>query len=272
MGHPPEVDGEVARLLVQSELYDPLTRELLISAGIGPGMRVLDVGTGIGHVALIAAELVGPVGEVIGVDCDRSRVALATARCEDEGRRNVRFLAAKVESVVLPGSFDAIVGRFVLRELRDTASTLRRLCGGLAAGGVIAFQEKLLTVPMTALGSAPALERVMGWLDSARRISGVEREMGAKLAAVFSAAGLPAPELRYEAPIGVGSDWPGVDYILKTLAPALPLIRLFGIADSDASDLARVEAQLRAELRDLPVALTPCVGAIATAPVVSRQG
>ena len=258
-----EPDGDVARLLVQSELYGPSTRRLLTDAGIGSGMRVLDVGSGTGHVALLAAELVGPAGDVLGVERDRARAAMATARAEEAARRNVRFVAADVERLDLAGQFDAIVGRFVLRELGDAAGTLRRLCHGLTPGGVLAFQEKVLTVPITALGCAPTLERVAGWLDSARRIAGVERAMGAKLAAVFADAGLPAPELRYEAPIGVGPDWPGVEYILETLAPVLPLIRLCGVAGSDASDLAVLAQQLRAELRDVPVTLTPCVGAIA---------
>ena len=49
-----------------------------VAAGIAPGMRVLDVGSGAGDVALLLADLVGPGGEVVGVD--RAAAALDTAR------------------------------------------------------------------------------------------------------------------------------------------------------------------------------------------------
>ena len=56
------------RLARQAALIGPVTRALLVEAGIGPGMRVLDVGTGRGDVALIAAEHVGEEGSVVGID------------------------------------------------------------------------------------------------------------------------------------------------------------------------------------------------------------
>ncbi|MGH3087411.1 MAG: methyltransferase domain-containing protein, partial [Rubrobacteraceae bacterium] len=59
---------ETARLQKQSLLYDPSTRRLFEEAGISAGMKVLDVGCGAGDVALLAADLVGPDGVVVGVD------------------------------------------------------------------------------------------------------------------------------------------------------------------------------------------------------------
>ena len=63
MGHS---DTETARLQRQAQLYGPATRRLFIEAGIGSGMRVLDVGSGAGDVALLVAELVGSGGQVVG--------------------------------------------------------------------------------------------------------------------------------------------------------------------------------------------------------------
>ena len=56
-GHSEE---ETRRLLLQGRLFNPYTRRLLEDAGITSGMKVLDVGSGAGDVALLAAELVGP--------------------------------------------------------------------------------------------------------------------------------------------------------------------------------------------------------------------
>ena len=41
---------------------------MLRRAGISPGMRVLDIGCGVGDVSMIAAEIVGPTGKVLGID------------------------------------------------------------------------------------------------------------------------------------------------------------------------------------------------------------
>jgi tRNA A58 N-methylase Trm61 len=70
---------EHRRLIEQSVLFDPLTSRLLHAAGIVPGMRVLDLGTGAGSVALLAARMVGPTGSVVTVDRDVEALALAAA-------------------------------------------------------------------------------------------------------------------------------------------------------------------------------------------------
>ena len=62
-----------------------MTARLLRDAGIRPGMHVLDVGSGAGDVSLIAAELVGPSGSVIGVDRDGPSVELAGRRARAAG-------------------------------------------------------------------------------------------------------------------------------------------------------------------------------------------
>ena len=62
-------EQELGRLSRQAQAFEPFTRQLLEQAGINRGMRVLDVGCGSGDVAFLAADLVGPTGEVIGADC-----------------------------------------------------------------------------------------------------------------------------------------------------------------------------------------------------------
>ena len=72
----------VQRLLTQGQLLNPFTRRLLEEAGIGRGMKVLDVGCGPGDVSLLAAELVGEEGQVIGVDTNSNAVQLAQTRAQ----------------------------------------------------------------------------------------------------------------------------------------------------------------------------------------------
>jgi cyclopropane fatty-acyl-phospholipid synthase-like methyltransferase len=55
-------EAEARRLMRQSEFLNPSTRQLLVESGLTDGMRVLDIGSGAGDVALLAAELVGRRG------------------------------------------------------------------------------------------------------------------------------------------------------------------------------------------------------------------
>ena len=56
LGH---TNAELKRLVTQARLIDPITRRFLVSAGIKEGMRILDVGSGAGDVAILLAGLVG---------------------------------------------------------------------------------------------------------------------------------------------------------------------------------------------------------------------
>jgi len=58
-------DREHERLIRQAVRIAPLTERFLREAGIGPGQRVLDVGSGVGDVAMLAARLVGSAEEVV---------------------------------------------------------------------------------------------------------------------------------------------------------------------------------------------------------------
>src|SRR5258708_28860788 len=59
---------ELRRLMLQAENLRPITARLLREAGLAPGMRVVDLGCGVGDVAVLAAELGGPTGTVIAID------------------------------------------------------------------------------------------------------------------------------------------------------------------------------------------------------------
>jgi protein-L-isoaspartate O-methyltransferase len=72
-------EPELARLEHQARLLEPATVAILRLAGISPGMRVLDVGIGLGDVAFAAAELVGSAGAVMGID-QESRVLESVQR------------------------------------------------------------------------------------------------------------------------------------------------------------------------------------------------
>ena len=89
LGHSAE---ETIRLVVQARLLAPITRRFFVEAGLSPGMRVLDIGSGMGDVAFLAAGLVGPEGAVVGADRAAAAVAAASDRARAEARTNVSFV------------------------------------------------------------------------------------------------------------------------------------------------------------------------------------
>jgi ubiquinone/menaquinone biosynthesis C-methylase UbiE len=77
-------DRELDRLSMQALMFEPFTRQLVREAGLGSGMRVLDVGCGGGDVAFLAVERIGPTGTVLGVDRTPAAIIRATARVENK--------------------------------------------------------------------------------------------------------------------------------------------------------------------------------------------
>jgi ubiquinone/menaquinone biosynthesis C-methylase UbiE len=72
-------DIETRRLAQQAELLEPSMRRLFKEAGITTGITVLDLGSGTGDVAILAGEMVGPTGRVVGIDSNPALVSTARA-------------------------------------------------------------------------------------------------------------------------------------------------------------------------------------------------
>jgi ubiquinone/menaquinone biosynthesis C-methylase UbiE len=260
------VQGEAVRLILQAQTYDALTRRFFIEAGIRKGMRVIDVGSGPGDVSLLVSELVGSTGSVLGIERSVAMVAIATERARLADKNNVSFVCADAESMDLTDGFDALVGRFVLRELRDAAQSLRNLARFLVPHAVVAFQEKVLAIPIASFPRLDLVENVRTWMDEARRKAGVEISTGIRLPRIYEDAGLSLPHVRLDTPVGYGDSWPGYDYLAETLRGMMPLIHLYGIASEPEIDIESLASRMRDEAvahRSM-VTLTPCMGAWTT--------
>jgi ubiquinone/menaquinone biosynthesis C-methylase UbiE len=88
--------GEYDRLIEQAQVMRPLTERMLHSAGVHPGMHVLDVGCGVGDVSFLVSEIVGEQGSVVGVDVDRAALKVAEGRRAASGIGNVEFRAGSI--------------------------------------------------------------------------------------------------------------------------------------------------------------------------------
>lgn len=225
-------ERELARLTTQAKVVDPMTRHFFAQAGIAAGMRVLDVGSGPGDVAFLAADMVGPKGEIIGVD--RVPVALATAkaRAESRGLRHVSFREGDPSEMAFDQPFDAVIGRYVLMFQQDPSVMVRGLVRHLKPGGVIVFHEPDWD-GVASLPPAPIYDRCCAWIREALVRTGHEAQMGKKLHRTFVGAGLPAPTMDFSALIGGGEkSLDGLQLIADLMETMLPSIERTGVATS----------------------------------------
>ena len=120
---------------------DPVTERLLLEARIGPGMRVLDLGSGAGNPAFFLAERVGSDGSVLGLDLSSAMVEGTSERASRRGLTNVgfRLIESEVELGVPPASFDAATARCCLMYPPDPAAAVRALAAAVRPGRRIAF-------------------------------------------------------------------------------------------------------------------------------------
>src|SRR4051794_11356552 len=161
-------EAELARLVSQSSFFGDLTEDLLRRAGVGSGMRVLDVGCGAGDVSFLARSLVGAGGSVHGVDLSEAAVATARERAAAAEAENVTFEKADLRSLETAERFDAIVGRLILLYLGDPLSAVRSLARLLQPGGVIIFQE----FDLTTARSVPEVPLFEEYMDLVRQAFG----------------------------------------------------------------------------------------------------
>lgn len=114
----------------------PVVDQLVGLADLQPGDRVLDVATGLGGMALDAAEAVGPEGEVHATDLSPAMIAIAKERAAETEVDNVTFEVADAETMELAeASFDAAICSFSIGFFPDRAAALGRIRAALRPGG-----------------------------------------------------------------------------------------------------------------------------------------
>lgn len=238
---------ELDRLTLQGRILEPATRALLTAAGVSPGMRVLDLGSGAGDVSFLVAELVGPSGTVIGIEQSADAIAVAEFRARQNLVNNVRFVQGDIHEPAPGGPFDAIVGRAILMYAPDPAAVLRTQAELLRPGGVVAPVE----MDLLASGSRPATplaSRSVFWLTEAFKQANVATGLGPELVGVLRGAGLrPLGTMAVHRQFVPGDPDGPASFagIVKTM---LPLIEKSGAATVEEVGTETFEARLAEEL------------------------
>ena len=173
--------GEAAdyRLRILHDLYGPGTRRVLLESGLRRGMRVADLGCGVGMVTAVLAELVGPRGHVVGIDASGAQLAQAGERLNGRGT-NVRLVwASATDTGLPPGSFDLVYCRFLLIHLAEPERALREMFALLKPGGILVCEDG----DLTASGSEPpsALDAFADLWGRLGPVRGLDFTLGSRL-------------------------------------------------------------------------------------------
>ena len=238
-------DAEHERLIRQAARLAPYTERFFRGAGIGPGQRVLDIGSGVGDVAMLLASLVGPSGEVVGVERDERSIARARARVANAGLRNVSFIQCDVNQLASDQPFDAAAGRFILMFLPEPVAVLRSLSSLVRSGGVIAFQEPFWTIRHL-WADLPLWFKAASLIVTAFRSSGANPEIGLAMHRIFQDAGLPPPAMHME--VLLGNDLDSMRWFHDLLSSLRPQIQQHNLSLAALGDFDSLSARLQAEL------------------------
>jgi SAM-dependent methyltransferase len=219
-------------------------------------MRVLDLGTGLGHVARMAAALVAPQGTVVAVDRSPSALAVARRRAEDAGETRVSFIEGDVTQWVAPEPFDVVIGRLVLFHVADPVAVVRHHIQNLREGG------RFVALDFDIGGArseppVPILADALRWIVEAFTAAGASPRIGSRLAVILEQAGL-----RNVATHGVQAylqphDPSGAALVAGVVRSLAPVILARGIATAEQLQLDTLQARLTEEIKEAGAVVLP---------------
>ena len=194
-------------------------------------MRVLDVGSGMGDVALLAADIVGPGGRVLGIDHDAAALGNARRRADEQGRSfRVEFQASNLDEFTTMEQFDGLVGRYVLLYQPEASSTLRSLLRCVKPGGIIVFHEFDFPDPHPSYPPCPLFDQVYMLVGEVFRRGGASPDFGRRLGKTLLDAGLPFPTIAAEIIIGGGAGSYVYSWLANTLISVAPRLAPLGLS------------------------------------------
>jgi ubiquinone/menaquinone biosynthesis C-methylase UbiE len=242
-------DDEALRLIEQAAYFEDLTADVLRRAGIERGMRVLDLGCGVGDVSLLAAQMVGTAGSVTGIDRGGGSIDIARRRIARLQIPNISFVVTELDEFDPKELFDAVIGRLVLLYQPDPAATLRRLTRLLKPNGIVACQE--IDIDLSKFPGSELFDSVRSWIATTLKAGGAEPRMGSKLLQTFLAAGLPRPTMIAACRVESGPDSYIYAHHAQIVRSLMPLGERLGTINAEEVGIDTLADRLRQEAAQL---------------------
>jgi ubiquinone/menaquinone biosynthesis C-methylase UbiE len=255
-------NSEAALLMLekQGQFFSGLTRDLLVRAGIGPGMRVLDFGSGAGDVSILASELVGSNGEVVAIERDSNAIEHARLRIKNRKIHNIRFVQGD-ESVIpeIMGEkrLDALVGRNVLCHQPDPIATFCNLVNFVRPGGIVAFHDMDPMGKFWSIPSLPLFESTFNLALETFRQGGAALDMRTRLVQAFDKAGITDRRIISEGLIETGPNSLAYEWLSSAMKTLLPLTVKMGLTTQKELDIETLADRLRDEAVQARAFFTP---------------
>jgi ubiquinone/menaquinone biosynthesis C-methylase UbiE len=162
-----EFDDEVARTqeaISNTAVFVAQRRQTIQTLGIKPGERILDIGTGTGHLAFDIAVETGGANEFVGLDISEDMLAIARERCVDYPA--IKFEIGSVYDLPFPNeSFDAVISVQVFEYLDDIPKALAEACRVLKSDGRLLIRDTDWRTLLWHAGDSMRMERILAAWD-----------------------------------------------------------------------------------------------------------
>lgn len=233
-----------------SDWHVQICHRLLEYSQVRVGQTVLDIGTGTGHLAIAAAQIVGEQGQVIGIDISAGMLEQARSKVGALGLKNVEFQLADAEALDYPlNYFDQILCANTFPWMEHKEATLRLWYQLLKPSGRIGAHTPADTAYIAAVVLRGVLAKYDISLEASNRIGSIEQCQN-----LFSKAGFEAVEVKteqhgsYTSLDKAKATWKGV-----VVHPSPTSLRVSGsvLSQLTSAQLAQAKAEFDAELEAL---------------------
>lgn len=233
-----------------SDCHVQICCRLLEYSQVSAGQTVLDIGTGTGHLAIAAAQIVGDQGQVIGIDISAGMLEQAQSKVNALGLGNVEFQLADAEALNYPvNSFDHILCANTFPWIEEKEATLRLWHRFLKPGGRIGVH----TPSDTAYVGAVVLQKVFAKygvsLEASNRVGSIEQCQALLINAGFEAVEIKTEQHgSYTNLERAKATWEGI-----VVSPSSTSLKVLGngLSQLSSAQLAQAKVEFDADLEFL---------------------
>lgn len=228
------------------------TDRLLHDLGSLTGLSALDVGCGTGEVSFRLAKLVGPQGQVVGIDTNQAAIKAAQSRAAENHFENLAFVHASLfdaASGLDTKGFDLVTCRRVLMYLSDKVLAVRTMLDLLRPAGRLVLQEHDGSLSSTS-EALPLNDQVNRMIWDTVGAEGADVGIGLKLHRILLDAGVVMPTIKAEAIVQTPDQPSPTSKILSMMAERIVASGVASGEELDALDLPTLQVRLADERRE----------------------